>query len=393
MTRTLVLLAAVATACSGSPSGAACEPGTEAGCACPDGTIGLQHCLDDGTYAECRCQGAIGDAGPLTDGGGPDAGGCILVEEEWCDGQDNDCDGAVDEEEACEDLTVANTDPFLGTVYLLGTLAEGACGADVIQRFYPSLSGAYTSGFECTVDWIQYRRIDGKLFYADTGEIRRWDPAWPHTVLPTPPCDGNAAAARFAFDAAKIMYYQCPEAADNGYRSLRRSGGDVVAFGASLVTVLPDSRIIALVSGDDGTDYVVLAPDGAELARLSPHADFTGEMIPNPKGTTTDGNRAYVLYNRFYGQNQEELVAFRLTESSEWQRMRRAPVETLEPAAAKFHLLLSDGTILVRGQEPETGEDRIMALRPDGAVEAVWREAEQTEVRAHGGSLLLLGPP
>lgn len=40
-----------------------CRPDTTRECLCPDGTPGLQRCLNSGQYEECRC----GDAGEAPD--------------------------------------------------------------------------------------------------------------------------------------------------------------------------------------------------------------------------------------------------------------------------------------------------------------------------------------
>jgi hypothetical protein len=81
---------------------------------------------------------------------------------------------------------------------------------------------------------------------------------------------------------------------------------------------------------------------------------------------------------------------FRLDEGSVWSQVRRAPVANI----GFTQLVLSDGTIFVRERDPANVlDERIVAYLPGGASQVVWREAEQTVVRSHGRSGLLVGPP
>ncbi|MFO0590964.1 MAG: hypothetical protein U0441_25700 [Polyangiaceae bacterium] len=50
-----------------------CVPGEQNDCHCPGGLVGVQICLDDGTFAACHCDGAIGGSG--TGGSGTGAVG------------------------------------------------------------------------------------------------------------------------------------------------------------------------------------------------------------------------------------------------------------------------------------------------------------------------------
>src|SRR4051812_47346786 len=88
-----------------SSAGDVCAMGDP--CICIDGTSGAQVCRPDGSLAACACAS--------------NSGACPAVRsQEYCDGLDNDCNGIVDDGEACPDPAVANTTPFTGGVYLHG---------------------------------------------------------------------------------------------------------------------------------------------------------------------------------------------------------------------------------------------------------------------------------
>src|SRR5687768_18130604 len=66
MKPTIVLsfLLATAAGCGDDSAVSTCVPGATASCACLGGAAGVQECLDDGTFGECRCPMPGMDAGP-----------------------------------------------------------------------------------------------------------------------------------------------------------------------------------------------------------------------------------------------------------------------------------------------------------------------------------------
>jgi hypothetical protein len=371
----LAALAVWAGACTSARDGA-CVVGASAPCTCSDGRMGAQVCQAGGDFEACVCLGP----GP---GPSPDAGVCASVSEERCDGLDNDCDGRADDGEVCPDATVAHTLPFTGGVYLQGTTAESTCGADALQRFWPTLSPTYFHGFDCRSGWYRFRRSDHAIYYQATFSGIRQDNSTDDPAISTPPCYADVRSD-FDFDAAGTLYYQC----DN---TVRRGNGAFIADSIrTLAATLDDGRILVTRTSGDGNDFIVLGPGGQELSRLSPRGQFVGTMTAVPQATTVVGNRAYVAFLRQYADDRREIVVFRVDEGSAWAKVRRVPVESFG-----FSLLaLSDGTVFVRERDPATiFDDRIVVYPPGDGSHVIWREAEQTVVRTHGGYELLIGPP
>jgi hypothetical protein len=368
-------LALALVACSQSADSAANACSADEPCTCSDGAAGVQVCAADGTLAACAC-GRAGTCAPV-------------FSDEYCDGLDNDCNGVVDDREVCPDATVANATPFSGAVYLQGVLGQGSCGSDALQRFWPTPSPSYRSGFDCYAEWYHFRRSDNALYYTSVFSGIHQDSDTIDPLVPTPPCDTTVDPAAmpgtyFDFDASSTLYYQC-----NG--EVRKGDGTLVAQNASLVAVLDDGRVIATRRSVGRTDFVVLDGSGNELSRLSPGAELGGELTAAVEATTVVGNLGYVAYRRRYPIQQSEVVVYRVDESSTWSRVRRAAV----PGFGFAQLVLSDGTVLIREQDPNNRNEvtqRIMAFLPDGTSRIAWSEVDPGNVRSFIGFGLLTGP-
>jgi hypothetical protein len=268
---------------------------------------------------------------------------------------------------------------------LLGSSSPGSCSADALQAFWPSLSAAYRSGFDCYARRYRFRRDADTLYYFATFSGIRLDDQNSDPVVATPPC-GDRVDELFDFDGSGTLHYRCED-------SIRRGNGELVALMVKeLVVVLDDGRSVAIRSSSTAArrdDFVVLDGTGQELARLGPHAQYVGTLEPDPGAATVKGNNAYLTFRRTYGQEQKELVVYRIYPDSSWRRVRRLPVQTFGSA----HLAISDGTVFVREQDPlSSPDDRIVAYLPNGTMEVVWREADAATVRSHGDSQLLVGP-
>lgn len=357
-------------------AGAACahtggDAAMPTSCRCDDGAVGTMACNTVNGQTLCQC--ATG------------ASFCPIFATEDCDGIDNDHDGHIDNGEVCPDASVASTMPFTGGVYFQGTLHEGLCGADALQRIWPTQATTYFTGFNCYADWYRIRRSDSVIYslVAFSG-VHRSD-ATGEVVVATPPCNEDVERG-FDFDAAGTLYYQCRDVV------LKGNGTFLTDQVVTLAATLDDGRVIVTRYEPSGEEFVVLDASGEELSHLTPPPEFAGTMLPAPQATTVVGNHAYVAFQREYPVNQREIVVFHLDDRSQWSRVRRAVV----PGFGNMQLALSDGTVLVREYDPTVStepSERIVAFQPDGTSRIAWREADQTIVRAHGAEELLIGPP
>jgi hypothetical protein len=352
----------------------ACEP--------PDGAT-VSACANGVCVLACL-RGRVDVNGDLDD---EESDGCECISDgvEWCDDRDNDCNGAIDDGQVCEDLTVANTDPFTDGAYFQGTTSEGLCGREALQQFWPTLDPDFFSGFGCYARRYVFRRPDYAIYYHATFSGILEDHEGEDLVVDTPPC-GDRVGGVFGFDGDQTLHYTCSG-------ELRRGNGELVTQQiVAYVATLPDGRSVITRSSEltpREDDYVVLGPDGSELARLDPHVTFSGSLAPVIDGCSIQGDTAYLLFHRTYGQNQRELVGFRLTQDNEFQLMRRVPVDAFGTAT----MLVSDGTMFIRERDPnETLDERIRAFTVDNEEAVVWREADAPRVRAHIGDQLLTGP-
>jgi hypothetical protein len=156
-----------------------------------------------------------------------------------------------------------------------------------------------------------------------------------------------------------------------------------------LAGVLEDGRAVVMRNYDaSGSRFEVVDKTGQTVTMLDV-STFAGTMTPQPDATTVRGNDAFVMFSRTLGQNPTEFVVFRLNASSQWLLVRRVS----NVRGGFTQLALSDGTILVREQDPgDASQERIVAFSTAGSEIMVWREADATVVRTHGHYHLLVGP-
>lgn len=377
-----VLVVAIAGGCGGE--GETCVQGQSVACTCAGGSAGAAVCTAAGMMGACECAGDGGVEG--TDAAGPDAAPCV-ASEEVCDGADNDCDDVADDGEVCPAGMVQGTQPFTAGLYLVGTLSPGACDADAIQRFWPTVADEYITNLPCSVSGYDFRPGDGRLLYHEiyTGVYVDVDPDGDEgdELIRTPPC-GTGTWPPFGFDGEDTLHYRCDD-------TLRRADGELIRFPISFfVATLADGRVLTMEGPELMEDIVVSDRQGHELSRVPPHDAFGGPLAPVFRGTTVDGNRAYVLFLRTLEDDTNELVAFALDEDSRWTQMRRLPLADL----GRRQIVISDGTVFVRGRDPEVVfNDRIVAYHPDGSEEIVWREVESDPVKSHSEQEMMTGPP
>jgi hypothetical protein len=304
---------------------------------------------------------------------GAGGGGCI-PDVEWCDGRDNDCNGVADDQFACRDDTIRHTRPFERSVYFAGDSQDGYA----LQKIWPTVSRSALTGFDTYASWYQFRRTDDALFYGALTRILRDGPGTADPAEPTPSCT-SLSRTGFGFDGRAILHYRCGT-------SLRRGDGELVADPIDAISgVFDDGRVLVLRPvGINESVYVVLDANGVELIRFPRAGFFTGSTAPVFDGTSVVGNVAYLLLNRRYDQETDEMVVYLVDEASRFRLVRRVIVQDLGVAS----LALSDGTILVQDAE------LIRAYLPDNTTRIVWRAAEAIFVRPTPFTeQLLVGPP
>jgi len=293
----------------------------------------------------------------------------------------------ADDGEACPLDVVQATQPFTAGLYLVGTLLPGACDADAIQRFWPAIADDYMANLPCSVSGYAFRPGDGMLLYheSSTGVHVDMNPDGNEgdEVIRTPPC-GTEARPPYGFDARDTLHYRCDD-------TVRRADGELIRFPISFfVAALADGRILTMEGPELMEDIVVSDSQGRELSRVPPHDAFGGPLQPVFGGTTVSGDRAYVLFVRALEGDARELVAFALDEDGRWTQMRRLQVADL----GRRQIVISDGTIFLRGDDPDVlFNDRIVAYPPDGGEEVVWREVDSDPVKSHGPQAMMTGPP
>jgi hypothetical protein len=165
----------------------------------------------------------------------------------------------------------------------------------------------------------------------------------------------------------------------------------VTQYVDQLVAVLADGRSVITTTHPDGfdTDYITLDVDGHEISRLRTNEELTGDLTLAVDAATVAGNRAYFAVLRTAPDGTREIVAYRLTDASEWQPVTRATVDTF----GESQLVVSDGTIFVRDKElGAIDQKRIRAFQLDGTVHTVWREKTAPVVRENIGGQMLAGP-
>ncbi len=275
-------------------------------------------------------------------------------------------------------------------VYMLGTTAPGACLGDALERIWPTRATSYYTGFDCYASLFQFRPTDNQLFYDSLDMGMRIDGAgYGDPVFPTPPC-GDEVDENFAFDGQGRLYYLC-----TSMTTLLRGNGETVATNVSrLFGVLADGRAIVtsdLSMNTTGGVYQVLGPGGENLNLLVADAAANG-AVPYPVGhsaATTVGNDAYVLVARASGTDPPQISSYHLDSQSRWELVRT--VVGLDPSY--YSLALPDGTILGRGDDPQTGNDHIVAYLPGSDTpQEIWKGGDSPVVFSHTGTQLLLGP-
>jgi hypothetical protein len=281
--------------------------------------------------------------------------------------------------------------PFTGGVYFVGSRSPGACGGDVLERFWPTRATNYYTGFGCNALWYQFRPTDEQLVYQDLSKGLLIDGAGnADTLVPTPPCGDsiNALNVDFGYDGQGRLYYQCSNTL------LRDNGESLVDDIDSLNGVLADGRTIvtrAIANASTGR-FEVLGPDGTTVSVLDAATALGGLVFPVGNATIA-GNDGYVIIEHmpdYLNSPAMELVVYHLNAASQWNMVRRFPsTDTLTCT-----LVISDGTVFVREQASPTSGDRHVIAYPPGSETPieVLREGDSPVIDIDNGCQMLVGP-
>lgn len=316
---------------------------------------------EEDTGSEAEWGDVEGGPGPSPGPVAPAAPAGCTRSNEVCDGEDNDCNGEIDDGHVCpSDGSITGARPFDGGVYFVGTTSEGSAGATAIQRFWPTLHESYIGGFGSYDDDFVLRQSDWQLFYLDTSKLYGRVAG----EVPIPDCSATMIA-HYDFDASNTLYYRCPT-------GLFRGAGELVTRdGGRLLGVTEDGRVAVTRDGRFGH----IGPD------LQTH--FSDLLV---RGTlvfqSSRGVGDSVLAVFFRDVPEPEQVIIRFDEQSEWSVMRRIPTALKSPYA----VALPDGTLFLESS------DRIIGFMPDGTERVVWDEADAEDVRMHAGTGLFIGP-
>lgn len=350
--------------------GGPCGLGDVQGCRCDDQVLGHRDCVS-GAFGDCNCQAFVPDVVMP---------GCVS-KPEVCNQLDDDCDGVVDEQFACPDASVKNTQPFGRGVYL-GGHTSSQCGSSLLQRFWPTLAPNYVGGLSCSVSQLSFPEFDEGLYFVSAGVYRKTSAPTP-TKLPTPACFALSMQS-IGFDGAGTLHYACAGI-------LRRGDGEVLTGSVgNIVAVLSDGRVIVTRGGPTSdSQFVVLGRDGSELARFPPYGMFSGRVSPAPASASTAGNRAYVGLTRSFQQNGQgplEILVYAVDEDSTFRMVRRLAM----PSSFGSYVVVSDGTVFAYSLP--TVNRNVTAYLPNDTTKVAWKDTDTPAFQTGNDRTLLVGP-
>jgi hypothetical protein len=321
-------------------------------------------CGVDGVLGECVCRVPR------------DAGFCT-TDREWCNGADDDCDGAIDEGHVCPWPFVEHTEELEGSVWVLERRNFGE-RPFVLRRILPEptdppvadigLGGLGIPAFMLRSDGLHYSQ-------SLSPGVWRHVPGHAPAVIPTPGCESGV---EFGFDAADQVVYRC-------LTGLYRAGALVAESVRRMDAVLGTGHLLG-VHDEPPYTLALLSPEGDVISR-PPLESFEG-FVATSYPPTVQGDSAWVAFHRRLHSVFEEIVVFRVSATTgAWDLVRRLDLGT-DPrtftAAA-----LPDGRVL-RVEEQRVGHEwthRLHEHRTDGSVVVHALQIEGLEIR------LLVRPP
>ena len=349
-----------------------CWSDTSVPCRCEDGELGLRYCVERTWSDACECTPEPVEPRPdgssPGDGGAPSGEGCVTGDPEWCDGRDNDCDGAVDEGQPCPDPSTSHTLPFDGVVYAVVT--DGG-STKLVGVWPPAAEGETVDDFDRELDyWAAIRRgPGGSFFYEHRGVVyeRR---VGEDLEVPTPPCFGEQGGW-FDFDQTGVIYYRCGQ-------TLRRGDGELVRSLAG-----GDYRLSRLVRDHvylediDRSGAVWLPPVGEPQPIDFPFEGWVGEVeaIEFTFNAPVAGNAMFIVgLRRYRGTTREEGVILRVDGGDSVAKVvRRVPV----PNHSGRFIGLPDGTLV---RMDNARPPRIFVLPPDAPAYVAYESSAQKVV-------------
>lgn len=303
----------------------------------------------------------------------------VVTSPETCNGEDDDCDGELDNGHVCPDSTVANTLPFTSGIWYVSAMQT--CGEQKVLQVYPEVDEtAYYSAFPCdTLQWV-FRPSDGALTYGNFGSntIDLYQDGSTAQVLAAP----EALRGLYGFDGQSRPYFF-------GFDDILRRGtgaGEALASNVTgLYAVTADGR--TLVDRHGAT--LLLDANGAVIEQINPELEFAGTMSFSSTASSVRENDIFLLYERTLPDSSMELVLFRIDASNQLSLVRRRPIETND--GNLYHLAISDGSIVRMSKAPGSLLHTIVRDAPDGSTSVLWRESESAfGIQVY--SQLLIGP-
>lgn len=300
---------------------------------------------------------------------------------------DEDPDAAVVVGPDAQPIDAGDPPGGSGSVWLVGTTAEGSFQNVAFQPLHPGFDpDYYLKGYNGYVSRFVFRRTDGQLFYeaAFTGILEDHpndQHEWDNDVhIETPPCVDNVNA-NFDFDGAGVLHYRC---GGGTTAPLYKGNGEMIHDAVQEIAgVLDDGRIIVTDFGD----YVVLGTDGTELSRYTPPA-FSEQ--PDPDATTVQGNQAYLLFTYVETPGDtHHLHVVRFSDTDTWTELGDFVVDDM----GYYRVIHPGGRVFVHGDDPDrTFDNQIRSFDFSGKAIVHWLEKDYTIVRVHENVQLVYQP-
>lgn len=386
--------------CSSSDAGPSsidanlCVPGASVPCRCGS-AAGAATCSAEGIFGACTCApdageppcasgvrracacGPPGRHGEGTEICRPDrtwgaCEGCTCGGVETCTGDDDDCDGTIDEGHVCPDDTLGVTSPFGGTLWVSGRMRTLARAQ--LVPIYPARGAPFSAEYTFQPTWAMGPH--GEIFAVVDSTIRQVAPV--DIEGPTPPCRSGETLLRFF--AGDVPAYLC------GLRYF--VGRRVFLMEVTYAQPMGDGSVL-VVRGDAAPE--VFDPTGRRLFEIDltewPDLDArTWVSSMTPEG-------AMLGTRRCFGDPLAptcEILVLRV-ESSGWSVVRRLPTTLEDDRFA----LLSNGavvTVEIELEDPTLPTIVVWIDEPGVPPRRLFRETDELDFWTYGTTALYVSP-